>query len=179
MTTECENSNPKLRRFTMRHLIAVAERYYGLPKGIVTSERKMKPVVLCRFMVCLIARRELGLSLTQIGQSVCRDHSTVLYAVEKAGELIKDKDFAADYEAIVALAAQRAERPFETIQVRAKPLIPPEEPTPEPKVKPAPTPRRREDICPPRRWWVENDYRFIEAMRAAYPEREIELEARP
>lgn len=181
--------NMKPRRFAMKHLIAAAEHRYVLPKGTIKAGRKTRPVIVARFMVCLIAREELGLSYTQIGQGLGRDHTTVLNAVRSARELVKDEAFAADYEAIVEDAVRRAEKWRELVEVTAEALIPPPEPAPEPEAvaKPftarkAPAPRRdpfADDISPPRQWWIENDFRFIEAMRRAHPEREIALEVRP
>lgn len=173
------------RRFAMRHLIAAAEHHYALPKGTIVSGRKTRPIIIPRFMVCLIARRELGLSYPHIGQMIGRDHSTVLHAARTAVVLVESEAYAADYEAIVEDAARRGARWFHAGEVTVEALAPPEVPAPEPT--PEPEPRRtppvlRHDpfadcISPPREWWVENDSRFVEAMRAVHSDREIELEA--
>lgn len=159
-----EPVNTKPRRFAMRHLIAAAEHHYALPKGTIVSGRKTRPIIIPRFMVCLIARRELGLSYPHIGQMIGRDHSTVLHAARTAVVLVESEAYAADYEAIVEDAARRGARWFHAGEPR----------------RTAPAPRHdpfADCISPPREWWVENDSRFVEAMRAVHSDREIELEA--
>lgn len=171
-------------RFAMRHLIAAAEHRYVLPKGTIKAGGKTRPVIVARFMVCLIARDELELSYPSIGRALGRDHTTVLNAVRSARDLVKDVAFAADYAAIVEDAVKRADKWREPVEVTAEALIPEPAPEPETVVKPAavrrePMPRRdpfADDISPPRQWWVENDSRFIERMRAVHPEMEIALE---
>jgi chromosomal replication initiator protein len=68
------------RRTTLREIIAVVARYYGLPQKLLKSGSRRHAVVVARSTIVYLARALAAASYEQIGQALGgRDHSTIMY----------------------------------------------------------------------------------------------------
>ncbi len=65
------------------HLIEQVAAYYGIDPREIVSHKRSKHLVRARHVCFYVMRKRFGLSYPQIGQIMHRDHSTVIYAVEK------------------------------------------------------------------------------------------------
>ena len=75
------------RRVTIEHIAEVVTRAYGVRLAELQGKRRTQAIVVPRQICMYIARRLTGLSLENIGGYFGgRDHSTVLYAVDKTRE---------------------------------------------------------------------------------------------
>ena len=68
------------RRTSLRDIIAVVARYYGLSQKIVKSGSRKHAAVVARSTIVYLARELAGASYDQIGQALGgRDHSTIMH----------------------------------------------------------------------------------------------------
>lgn len=67
----------------MSHLIEQVAAYYSLDPRDLVGHNRSKRLVRARHVCFYVMRKRFGLSYPQIGQIMHRDHSTVIYAVEK------------------------------------------------------------------------------------------------
>lgn len=82
----------------------VVARYYGIPLREMTSARRSRLVARPRQIAMYLARELTPFSLPHIGKLFGnRDHTTVLYAIRKIGELDEDDSrMSADINALMA-----------------------------------------------------------------------------
>lgn len=197
----------KRRPYGIRHVIAAAERHFALPKGVLKSRDKRGRVCLARHLVCVILNREFGLSSHEIAKVLDKDHTSILHGIDKAREKLNSPLHLTDYDMIVGRAEriardegydlladdleptpaeQRIEKPTSAVRPVSTPVLCLPDP-PRPITRVISTPGRaremaaslNEDIYPPRRWWNENNDRFVAAMRLVHPDREVLLVSRP
>lgn len=84
-------------KITPEKIIGAVCRHYKVGSEDLRSSSRKASVVMARQALMYLLRKRLGLPLTYIGELVGgRDHSTVLYGIEKIGRLIatnqKDRD---------------------------------------------------------------------------------------
>lgn len=87
--------------FWVRRVIRVIEEAVGVPPGTVRSRGRTTPETWARFIVVAVLRDE-GLSYTQIGAAIQKDHTTAIHAIRRVGELLEsDPFFAGMYNHVV------------------------------------------------------------------------------
>jgi len=74
-------------------IIAEVSHTYNVSERDILSNRKTAPLVLARQVAMYIARETTEMSYKAIGESFGKDHSTVLYNVNKIEEFLKDKPY--------------------------------------------------------------------------------------
>ncbi|MAG57912.1 MAG: chromosomal replication initiator protein DnaA [Planctomycetes bacterium] len=93
------------RRVTIDHIAQAVTRQYGVKLAELQSKKRTQVIALPRQICMFLARRLTGHSLEEVGGFFGgRDHSTVLYGVERIRK--KAKDDAALRESVEQLAAQ-------------------------------------------------------------------------
>jgi hypothetical protein len=65
-----------------RRLFRLTARFYGLKVSDITAPNKAGPVRMARKIIAHILHVRRGLSYTDVGEIMCRDHSTVLHNVQ-------------------------------------------------------------------------------------------------
>ena len=58
----------------------------------VMSKKRDRDYAYARHMICLLLRERTLLTLTRIGYMLNRDHTTIIYSVKSAGNLIETYD---------------------------------------------------------------------------------------
>ncbi len=74
-------------------IIAEVARTYNVSEEDILSNRKTANLVLARQTAMYIARKTTDLSFKAIGESFGKDHTTVLYNVNRIEEFLKDKPY--------------------------------------------------------------------------------------
>ena len=74
-------------------IISEVSRTYNVTESDILSNRKTAPLVLARQVAMYIARETTDLSFKAIGESFGKDHTTVLYNVNKIEEFLRDKPY--------------------------------------------------------------------------------------
>lgn len=78
---------------SMDQIIRVVAEYYGVEVSALCSQSRSKELVRSRHIAMFLARQEAGASLPQIGTAMGgRDHTTILYGVNKITEEIEHDD---------------------------------------------------------------------------------------
>ena len=78
---------------TVEQVLTVVADFYRVDLSDLTGRSRNKEIVLPRQMAMYLLREETGASLPQIGELLGgRDHTTVMYAHDKMGELIETDD---------------------------------------------------------------------------------------
>lgn len=77
----------------VERIIDEVARTYNVSENDILSNRKTAPLVLARQVAMYIARETTDLSFKAIGESFGKDHSTVLYNVNRIEEFLKDKPY--------------------------------------------------------------------------------------
>lgn len=77
----------------VERIIDEVARTYNVSESDILSNRKTAPLVLARQVAMYIARETTDLSFKAIGESFGKDHSTVLYNVNRIEEFLKDKPY--------------------------------------------------------------------------------------
>lgn len=114
-------------------IVALASEMTVIAPSVIMGRSRLPRIVRVR-QACMTVAREAGHSYPMIGHRMDRDHSTVVYGVEKAGiNAERDKSYAAFLDRLRKAAAQ------------AKPLVTDRAPrivvhTPEPIAEPTPEP---------------------------------------
>ena len=85
---------------------AVAD-YYRVPVEAIRGKRRTSSIVLPRQVAMHVCRQMTDFSLTEIGTKFGhRDHTTVLYACDKIGQLIDtDRDLRESVDRVTALVS--------------------------------------------------------------------------
>ena len=74
-------------------IIAEVARTYNVSESDILSNRRTASLVLARQVAMYIARETTEMSYKTIGENFGKDHSTVLYNVNKIEEFLKDKPY--------------------------------------------------------------------------------------
>ncbi len=74
-------------------IISEVAKTYNISEEEILSNRKTADLVLARQVAMYISRKMTDLSLKQIGASFGKDHTTVLYNVNKIEEFLTDKPY--------------------------------------------------------------------------------------
>ncbi len=77
---------------TVPLILAEVARYYSVDETQILSKRKTKGISDARSVAIYLCRSMTSLSLPEIGQEFDRDHSTVLYSVQKVEKSLKSGD---------------------------------------------------------------------------------------
>jgi len=81
------------QRVTARQIMKAASEYYQIKPMDIRGSRRLKLVVLARQMVMYLLRKELRLSLKEVGRLLGgRDHTTVLHGQEKIARLLPESE---------------------------------------------------------------------------------------
>ena len=102
---------PTITRAHVIHGVAMVTKY-----GIADLKARCRliPVVRARQAAMLLMRRWAGATLSQIGATLSRDHSTVMAGIKAATQMeADDPSFQALIEAAFKAASERAERQFQ------------------------------------------------------------------
>jgi chromosomal replication initiator protein len=74
-------------------IIRLVAEYYGVELPALCGQSRSKELVRARHIAMFLAREEAGASLPQIGTAMSgRDHTTILYGVNKIAEEIEQDD---------------------------------------------------------------------------------------
>ncbi len=74
-------------------IISEVAKTYNVTEEEILSERRTKSLVIARQVAMYISRKMTDKSFKQIGESFGKDHTTVIYNVEKVEEFLKDKPY--------------------------------------------------------------------------------------
>ena len=74
-------------------IISEVAKTYNVSEGDILSNRRTASLALARQVAMYIARETTDLSYKAIGESFGKDHTTVLYNVNKIEEFLKDKPY--------------------------------------------------------------------------------------
>jgi chromosomal replication initiator protein len=79
-----EHADPQ---HTLKHILAVAARYFGVTQAAVTSKSRRTSLVEARNVIVHLARRMTDLSYADIGRALGgRDHTTIMHADRRLAE---------------------------------------------------------------------------------------------
>lgn len=78
-------------RPTVANILGRVSYETGLARNVIHSRDRHAPVARARAAVVWLSQRLAGLSSSQLGRQLDRDHSTILNAAAKA-EILRDKD---------------------------------------------------------------------------------------
>ena len=74
-------------------IIKAVSSQYQIPENDILSKRKTAPIVFARQIAMYIARETTELTYKAIGQCFGKDHTTVIFSVEKTENYLKDHPF--------------------------------------------------------------------------------------
>ena len=74
-------------------IITEVSRTYNVSENDILSNRRTAPLVLARQVAMYIARETTGLSYKAIGESFGKDHTTVLYNVERIEKFLQERPY--------------------------------------------------------------------------------------
>ena len=81
------------KRVTTRQVMRAVAEYYQIKPMDIRGSRRLKMVVLARQVVMYLLRKELRLSLKEVGRLLGgRDHTTVLHGQEKVARLLPESE---------------------------------------------------------------------------------------
>ncbi len=86
-------SDDKPEPIKVENIITEVARTYNVSDAEILSNRKTANLVLARQVAMYIARQTTDLSYKAIGESFGKDHTTVLYNVNRIEEFLKDKPY--------------------------------------------------------------------------------------
>jgi chromosomal replication initiator protein len=77
---------------TPLEVIKEVAQYYNLDADVLCGRGRSQEVARARQIAMYLARKDTQASLPQIGETLNRDHTTVLYGCEKIGQQIEEND---------------------------------------------------------------------------------------
>ncbi len=86
-------SNDKPEPIQIDNIIMEVARTYNVSEADILSNRRTASLALARQVAMYIARETTDLSYKAIGESFGKDHTTVLYNVNRIEEFLKDKPY--------------------------------------------------------------------------------------
>ncbi len=84
-------ADTEVNNVEMQDVLDRAASFYGLTAEVLKSQGRAREVVIPRQVAMYLIRELTNHSLPEIGQFFGRDHSTILYSIQKVAELV-DKD---------------------------------------------------------------------------------------
>lgn len=83
---------PRQRKLTPEQIISTVAPFYNLSSETLGGRDRSKDVALARQVAMYLMREETEASLPAIGEAFGRDHTTVMYACDKIGDMIERDD---------------------------------------------------------------------------------------
>lgn len=77
---------------TVEKIVTEVSRTYNVPSEDIFSKKKSAEIAKARQISIYIVHKVMGLSSTEIGKKFNKDHTTVLYTVDKIKNLLKEND---------------------------------------------------------------------------------------
>ena len=75
------------------HILNIVARHFNIKASILKGPRRLKNFIIPRHLAMYVMRNELKLPLEEIGAIFGgRDHTTVMYAVDKVTKLLSDSE---------------------------------------------------------------------------------------
>jgi chromosomal replication initiation ATPase DnaA len=94
----------KENKVTIQHLYRIIEQVTGVTEKQIKNQDRHKHIVHARKIVGYFCRQELGLTTTECGNIISRDHSTIIYYLSDAEGLFKyDPIFKNKYDKVLKL----------------------------------------------------------------------------
>lgn len=105
---EKSSTPPHVTHSTDEQVIASVLRYYGVTHNELTGRRRTRKLIAARQAAMYIMSSNLGMGVTEISRSICRDHSTVSLTLKRLSKSVHtEPNIQADLDAInVMLSAQ-------------------------------------------------------------------------
>ncbi len=106
-------SDTKPEPIKIETIISEVANTYNVSESDILSNRRTAELVLARQVAMYIARETTGLSYKAIGESFGKDHTTVLYNVNKVEEFLVDKPYQKELvEDIISNLRSKSENGF-------------------------------------------------------------------
>lgn len=83
------NTKSGIKEINEEKVVQVVANYYNLTDSQIKSKSRISQIALARQIAMYLCRSICGTSYAQIGKLFNRDHSTVMTAVEKVGNMLK------------------------------------------------------------------------------------------
>ncbi len=80
----------KRKKITPEIIISGVENYFSLKENDLKGDSRSKKIAFPRQIAMYIFKYETSLSLKQIGDVLNKDHTTIMYGIDKIEELMKD-----------------------------------------------------------------------------------------
>ena len=183
--TTCEPM-PEAQTFRhppMRIVIRLVARVTGTTASQLTGKRQIRQISLPRMIAMWVGVRHLSLTTPQVGRSLNRDHTTVLTGIRKVEKLRwADRTLARRISEIcervdIELAKPPGAHNGQAVNIGIEMLVRSKSIDTSTEEGRASTAKKLSDFAVMQpfkpRWWLVNNERFVAAMRAAHPEREI------
>ncbi len=88
-TSVLEDLTPPQASLPPEKVISLVAHHFSIDEKRLVGRGRSKEIALARQIVMYVLRNDCGLSLPQIGDLLHRDHTTVMYGVEKVEKLIE------------------------------------------------------------------------------------------
>jgi chromosomal replication initiator protein len=98
------SSGPSRHRLDPLAIVSACAQHFGLPTSVLLGRSRTRPLVMARHLAMYLCRELTDLSLVEIGRAFGRDHTTVMYAIDKVGELMASR--AQVYQSVETITQQ-------------------------------------------------------------------------
>lgn len=92
---------------TPAQIIQEVAEAYGVPADDIRSKCRKARLSNARAVTCYLLTRRMGMTCTQAGREISRDHSTVIYQARKVDDMRKWPTMYADNLAVVRAIEDR------------------------------------------------------------------------
>lgn len=92
---------------TAAQIIQDVAEAYGVTAEDIRSKCRKERLSNARAVSCYLLTRHMGMSCTEVGHEICRDHSTVIYQARKVDDMRKWPTMYADNLAVVRAIEDR------------------------------------------------------------------------
>lgn len=107
-TPTSDGTTQRTRALTVSLIQHVVANHFGIARIDMASKRRTKDVVLPRQVAMYFSRTMTLRSMGEMGLSFDRDHTTIMYGVDKIRDrIIKDEAFAAEIKSIKTKIEER------------------------------------------------------------------------
>lgn len=96
LITQCDLA-PLMKRITLSRIMEVIADVTGINETLLPMRTRKREIADARHLFFFFARAKTIKSLSQIGDEVDRDHSSVLHGAKKINDLIKSNNEIRDY----------------------------------------------------------------------------------
>ena len=101
--TVSETFTSKPTSLTPDELIHHVAKAFGIEKNLIPGKARTKDVMLARQVCMYLLCQELGMSTTAVGKLLKKDHTTVIYGIQKVEDLMNaDAHFSARVNQLIA-----------------------------------------------------------------------------